>query len=262
MKVIQELTTCGKAGSTGPSQANCDAFYGPGKVVVKNGYQLLTVAKTGSYQLNLTGARGGNHGGGKGGFGARAIRTVSLKAGDKLIIVIGQKGWDNPSNGDWGGGGGGGTFVAQADPSLGSPVQHLNLKAKLIAAAGGGAGLNDRRYSGQALGGRAEEGDPATQALGGHSEGGAGFQINGRIRAKSFLNGAAGGWHRRNDHAFGGFGGGGAPYNGGGGGGGYDGGDCTIGGTDHDCYGGSSLGDDVKAAVNSGHGKLVIAMQQ
>merc|ERR1711881_188478 len=43
-----------------------------------------------------------------------------------------------------------------------------------------------------------------------------------------------------NNAHYGGFGGGGRPYNGGGGGGGWEGGACTIGGTDHDCYGGTS----------------------
>lgn len=134
----------------------------------------------------------------------------------------------------------------------------MGLRAELLAAAGGGAGLNDRKNAGQALGGRAEQGDPTTKSLGGHSEGGAGYKFNGQY-ATSFLNGATGGY---NGIHWGGFGGGGRPYNGGGGGGGYDGGDCTIGGRDHDCYGGSSFGDELEANRNSGPGKVEIAVRR
>eukprot|EP00662_Eupelagonemidae_sp_cell21_P004812 gene4812-biopygen34359 len=129
-------------------------------------------------------------------------------------------------------------------------------------AAGGGAGLQDRSNSGQAEGGRAEAGDPNTEATGGSSGGGAGYRLDGSgggTIARSFLTTAMGG---RDSAHYGGFGGGGGPYNGGGGGGGYDGGDCSIGGTDHDCYGGSSWaadGGQATANVNEGDGYVIIS---
>jgi len=265
-KVINKLTPCGRTGNQGPKQANCDAAYGRGKVQVVGGYQLLAVPKTGTYHFNLVGARGGNHGYGKGGFGARAKKKAFLKKGDKLVVVIGQKGWDHPSNSDWGGGGGGATFLSQMVKSGGN-VLPTGWRVKLLAAAGGGAGMNDRRNSGQAHGGRADQGDPNSRAVGGHSGGGGGYIQNGlgnQQHAKSFMHGAIGGYWGNpgvdKKDRFGGFGGGGHPYNGGGGGGGYDGGDCSIGGTDNDCYGGSSFGDVLQAAVNGGDGFLEILM--
>jgi len=264
--VIKKLTPCGKTGNQGPKQANCDAAYGRGRVQVVGGYQLLAIPKTGTYHFDLVGARGGNHGSGRGGFGAEAKKRAFLKKGDKLVVVIGQRGWDQPGNLDWGGGGGGATFLFQKVKS-GGKVLPTGWRVKLLAAAGGGAGMNDRRNSGQALGGRADQGDPNTRAVGGHSGGGGGYIQNGlgnQQHAKSFMHGAIGGYWGQpgvdKKDRFGGFGGGGAPYNGGGGGGGYDGGDCSIGGKDNDCYGGSSFGDVLRAAVNMGDGFLKIRM--
>jgi len=78
---------------------------------------------------------------------------VNLKKGDRLVVVVGQKGWDNPSNSDWGGAGGGGTFVALVGEK-GDRIPSLKLNVDLLVAAGGGSGMNDRRNSGQAKGGK------------------------------------------------------------------------------------------------------------
>lgn len=267
--ISMEFTSCGATGKEGPKQEACNSEYGNDNIKVSAGYQLVTIQKTGVYSLSVSGARGGHHGGGKGGSAARVNRTVSLQASDQLVVVVGQVGWDNPAHGkDWGGGGGGGSFVAKKVASGGDLLTKLNIRVELLAAAGGGAGLQDRRDSGQALGGRAEEGNPSSRAQGGFAGGGAGYQqdgsknVNGgQVAAGSFLSSAVGGeWSGRD--RWGGFGGGGAPWNGGGGGGGYDGGDCTIGGTDHDCYGGSSYGGTTaEADMNDGPGTVLFQSQ-
>jgi len=258
----KELSNCGAVGRFGPTQAACDESYGAGKVNVVDGYQLVNITEAGLYRFELSGARGGHHGGGKGGFGARTSRTVSLEIGDQLVVAVGQMGRDHAHNGGWGGAGGGGTFVAKVVASGGDLVSALGLRVQLLAAAGGGAGLQKHKNDGQAEGGRDEEGDPNTRSLGRLNGGGAGFYLDGskmshhkQIAAKSFLNGAIGGdWKGASKN--GGFGGGGNPYNGGGGGGGFDGGDCA----NHDCYGGSSYGGQVEPNANDGHGKLFIAI--
>jgi len=251
----------------GPSQADCDRHYPVGTVKVKNGYQLFVVPRTGTYHFKLMAARGGNHGNGRGGYGCSAMKKKALKKGDQLVAVIGQKGWDNPNNADWGGGGGGGTFLSQMVNS-GGRVLPMGWRVELLAAAGGGAGMNDRKNSGMAPLGRKELGDPNSAAVGGSSGGGGGYIQDGlgsERRAKSFIHGATGGYWGNagidKKDKFGGFGGGGHPYNGGGGGGGYDGGDCNIGGNDNDCYGGSSFGDELWSGSGSGDGWLEIKVQ-
>lgn len=254
------LTTCGATGQQGPTQSACDSAYGDSSgVQVTNGYQVFTVLEAGSYKFTVKGARGGNHGQGFGGYGASLNRTRDLVVGDLLVVVVGQHGRDNPENQDWGGGGGGGSYVARVVVSGGKHIATLGLDVELLVAAGGGAGLADRYNDGQAEGGRSGEGDPNTAAVGGHSGGGGGYILDGLggagpVRAKSFLNGAFGGIDR--EIYFGGFGGGGQPFNGGGGGGGYDGGDCNIGGTDHDCHGGSSFGGEATPNENNGDGSV------
>merc|ERR1719468_931089 len=185
------LTDCGSTGLAGPTQEDCNSAYGNDDIEVYDGYQVVTIRVSGDYHLEVTGARGGHHGAATGGSGAQVNSTVSLQASDRLVVVVGQIGWDNPSNVDWGGGGGGGSFVAKHVTSGGELLTSLEMNVELVAAAGGGAGFTDRRNSGQALGGRAEEGDPSSRANGGNSEGGAGYRLDGsRGRAKSFLTSA------------------------------------------------------------------------
>ena len=115
----------------------------------------------------------------------------------------------------------------------------------------------------QAEGGRGVGNDNAhSAAVGGNSGGGGGFFLDGKggqcadLPANNFLNGLLGSFDSR--YRAGGFGGGGGPCNGGGGGGGYDGGDCNIGGTDHDCHGGSSFGGEAAPNSNANDGYVSI----
>merc|ERR1712093_738723 len=244
------FTNCGQNGRFGPSQQQCDRTYGKGVVKVKKGIQLFKITKTCTYEFAIAGARGGRHCGGMGGYGAGLYYRVRLNEGDTMAIAVGQQGDPNPSCGDWGGGGGGGTFVAKITNSGGYMCTNIGALGKRgcpLALAGGGAGVNDRRNSGRAQGGRGVGGNLGAAQRGGYSGAGGGWLKRGMCTGAchasapgySFAGpqGPIGGGG--NAH-YGGFGGGGRPYNGGGGGGGAQGGACTIGGTDHDCYGGTT----------------------
>lgn len=270
--VTLTATTCGKkVGNRGPSQSDCDQAYGSAKVTVEGtGYQIWDVAESGMYQITAYGAKGGDHGSNhadsrdRGGKGAEASGKFQLQKGDQLVMVVGQEGWSNPECGDWGAGGGGGTFVAKVS-SDGEEITSISKSVVLLLVAGGGAGPSDHDSAGSegchqrvAKGGRATEGTPDSRSEGGSSVGGAGYKHPGsEDKAHAFLVDALGATH---DDKYGGYGGGGTPYNGGGGGGGYDGGDCNIGGSDDDCYGGSSFPSSahLTANVNDGPGKVVI----
>jgi len=69
------LTPCGATGKDGPTQSKCDAVYdfGSNNPQVTKGYQIFEVNMTGPYKIEAQGARGGNHGSGKGGFGAKLL---------------------------------------------------------------------------------------------------------------------------------------------------------------------------------------------
>ncbi|MDD2917654.1 IPTL-CTERM sorting domain-containing protein [Rhodoferax sp.] len=259
------FTTCGATGPTGPSQGNCDAAYSgttlAGAVTMSGGIQTWTVPTTGTYRIEVSGAKGGDSIAGDngtfiGGSGATIGGDFHLTAGEQINILIGQEAptvptapSDSPLSG-----GGGGSFVWQVTGNT------------LLIAAGGGGGAGDGYNS---IGGNGADGVatgagslPAgvdvcasLAAPGGgwtttyytcgdfHAGGGAGWNSNGVINADSCsngtgtdalspLNGGTGG--EGNDDLEpetgpGGFGGGGGSATqcgstGGGGGGGYTGG--------------------------------------
>merc|ERR1712093_535926 len=246
-RMPSRFTTCGQKGRFGPTQAQCDRAYGKGVVTVKKGIQLYRIPKTCTYEFGIAGPRGGRHCGGQGGYGAGVYYRVRLTEGTTVAIAVGQQGGPNPSCGDWGGGGGGGTFVAKVGNSGGSYCYNAPVIGKRVcplAILGGGAGMNDRRNSGRANGGRGYGGNVNTAVRGGYSGAGGGWRKQGICASGACHKNAAGlaflgpqgpNGGGGNSH-YGGFGGGGRPYNGGG----AQGGACTIGGTDHDCYGGLS----------------------
>jgi hypothetical protein len=96
------------------------------------GVQIFTIPTTGTYNLTIAGARGGQYQPGLGaGKGAQLIVTTTFTIGDKVSIVVGQQGgYQHLAAGStefyWGGGGGGSFFFAAS--------------GSLIAAAGGGGG--------------------------------------------------------------------------------------------------------------------------
>jgi len=243
---IYNFTTCGQTGKTGPSQDNCDTNYTgttlEGLVGVNSGIQNWTVPTTGTYTIEVGGARGGNSGNyvaptyAGGGLGAKMVGTFSLVAGDTIQILVGQEGSDSTTT-SRGGGGGGGTFVATGESyTAATPL--------IIAGGGGGTGRyaivsdvhgqngtagGDGMYTTTASGG----GDGGTDGAGGsrvnYGGGAAGWNANGQTCYSSatipytFHSGGVGG-ALYSGGADGGFGGGGGCYAGSGGGGGYSGG--------------------------------------
>jgi hypothetical protein len=197
------------------------------------------VPATGSYTIEVGGAKGGNTTlGNIGGQGARISGNFNLTKGDVIKILVGQIGGQYQSTA----GGGGGTFVVTAS------------NTPLIVAGGGGGGGNSggtgkdasygingvTGYPGYAAG---VNGYGSTDTNnGGWGQSGAGFNGNGNgyqasswgdgTVANGFLNGGVGASPSSYNNptascsgAPGGFGGGGSgACNGGGGAGGYSGG--------------------------------------
>jgi hypothetical protein len=109
-----------------PTWANNTNFFNQGRA---QGYQVWTVPRTATYQIEVAGARG-QSGGSTGNTpqGAKIRCNVALTQGDKLEMVVGQT--PNPtSTGDASAGSGGGTFVV------------INGTNTPVVIAGGGAGL-------------------------------------------------------------------------------------------------------------------------
>ena len=128
------FTTCGATGRTGPSESMCESAYSSESWSSDNnfftqgsfqGYQLWTVPQNGDYQIQITGADGGQDDGVHGG-GYNHSGTFTLTGGDKLTIVVGQPGLNHSDASA----GGGGSFVA-----LGSSAASAT---PLIIAGGGG----------------------------------------------------------------------------------------------------------------------------
>ena len=93
-----------------------------GPVECNKGYQKFTITQGGSYTITARGAAGGSTLRGPGGVGALARTTITLTAGDELIMVVGQKGANNPTSSHWGASGGGGSFVARVVPQGGAVI--------------------------------------------------------------------------------------------------------------------------------------------
>jgi Glycine rich protein len=117
--------------STGRTGSDTDKSSGNlgGSISMSGGMYYWTVPTTGAYSIETVGAGGGSISGVEGGYGARMKGDFLLNKGEKLIILVGQRGQDSGSRG---GSGGGGTFVAKGD-SLSS--------SEPLIVAGGGAGV-------------------------------------------------------------------------------------------------------------------------
>ena len=263
------FSTCAATGATGPSQGQCNTAYSgsqlAGTVTVTGGFQLWTVPGNGVYRIEAFGAGGGTQSPyGVGGLGARVRGDITLKAGQVLKILVGQKGKDG---GSYDVGAGGGTFVA------------LNDNTPLLVAGGGGAAGNCGATSPSGMAGKNTQGNGAGGAsnndgnwcgCGGEGSGGAGFTGNGGGGGGplSFVNGGTGATGVRSGQCvgagWGGFGGGGNGGNGGGGGGGYQGGIAGGAANGGSPWGGGGLSylnganQDSASGVQVGDGKLTI----
>ena len=264
---MYNFTTLGASGKDGPN--NNAGYIGTGlqNVQVKDGKQEWTVPFTGRFSVEACGASGGNGFNKDGGKGAKVSGDLTLNKGQKLIVLVGQKGYSQDVHHP--GSGGGGTFVflsSQGKPLLvagggggggkqaGFPGNdHLNASGSNGAGSNGEGGFVCKNSDGNAL-------EPGSGSGGGIYGNGGCFE-SGKSRAKikcneggeSFSEGGKGG---DKPNCNGGFGGGGACDSSPGGGGGYSGGGVdpnTAGG------GGGSFADDVmwsivKGGCNEGHG--------
>ena len=118
---IWTFTNCGAWGINGPTQNQCNSSYSGGSlnglVTLDNGIQIWQVPSTGTYTIEVTGARGGG-----GAQGAKIIGDFSLNQGENLRVAVGQMGLSNGS----GKGGGGGTFVSKGDSQGGKTYKTTN----------------------------------------------------------------------------------------------------------------------------------------
>ena len=126
--------TCGKSGAQGPTLAECRSSYQESDLMdffgmTDQGIQEWTVPETANYQIEVRGAQGGNTTTNAGGRGALMRGYFDLTRGQKLKILVGQKGGSPTST--YGGGGGGGSFVVDS-----------NNDTPLIIAGGGGGANN------------------------------------------------------------------------------------------------------------------------
>ncbi len=236
------LTTCGQIGHSGPSQGQCDEYYGTGVIESNDGIQSILITQSGTYTITIAGAQGGDCCAGTGGFGAMITGELELFEGDVLSVLVGQRGLSGVTNGS---GGGGGSFlllneelILAAGGGGGGSSSGGNGNPGLITECGGGG---DNGWSGgcEGLGGIDNDSDNGAPAGGGYigngeclscysGPGGAGVAfINGGFGGVFQLNGGFGGgasgWNSASGGAAGGgFSGGGAQdhSNGNGGGGG------------------------------------------
>ncbi|XP_078365393.1 uncharacterized protein LOC144649705 [Oculina patagonica] len=256
---LYNFTTLGASGKDGPDSNAGYAGTGLQDVKVSDGKQEWIVPFTGRFRVEACGASGGEgSNGGAAGKGAKVTGYVTLNKGDKLVVLVGQRGSSQAQSHP--GSGGGGTFVVYFS---GSPI--------LVAGGGGGGATQDGfpgndHVNGSGTNGAGSDGEGgfvceySDPNLLPDSGSGAGLNGNGGCfesgkscgkgvcnkGGKSFTDGGEGG---EQSNCPGGFGGGGACENFPGGGGGYSGGGVdpnTAGG------GGGSFVDDVALNITKG----------
>ena len=232
---MYNFTTLGAKGRLGPDSTADYSGTGLEQVKVNKGVQEWQVPVNARFNVEACGASGGDGVSHKGGRGAKVRGILRLEKGDKLKIVVGQRGLTESNQKH--GSGGGGTFVFR-------PTKPTDL---ILAAGGGGGGSNvdglpgndQPNGSGNAAGSNGNGG-----IVCGHNDGptnygsGAGFNQSGGCHShgncsykkcekggRSLDGNFQGG---RNSGCDGGFGGGGACGYSPGGGGGYSGGGVAI----------------------------------
>ena len=235
------FNNCGKSGSTGPSQSDCNTAYASsalnGEVTVTSGIQYWTVPANGTYTITAVGATAGNESDTnvKVGLPAKIIGNFSLTQGDVIKILVGQHGWKASCRPGWGAGGG--TFVTKNDNTIlviagGAGSGHMSFYGTYSyqnANTGESGNSDNSKTHNGGTGGDGGDGSSSGGSGAGYS--GNGTTGNGSVYQacagvpnahtvpQSFLNGGVG------DVIGGGFGGGGGVTNTwGGGGGGYSGG--------------------------------------
>lgn len=258
---------------------------------VAPGIQQFTIPEDADYRITAYGPSGGNNSNGDGGKGVIGEAVFNLSAGEKINILVGQRGANEGENPDGGNGtynaGGGGTFVwKNSDISFGNSP---STSVEPLIAVGGGGGASDTVPQGQdastgtsgtanasnsADGGTDGQGGEYVSSVDAPATAGAGWRGNGnhghtscdfnsQASIQPNLGGDAGrGGGNDENELYGGFGGGGGPAQrcgsaGGGGGGGYSGGgggDEADGAGDSGGGGGGSFIDDGRATSSTFNG--------
>ncbi len=218
------FTSAGTTGKNGPTLTACKTAYSNQTWaqnsnylnMTTNGIQIWTVPTTGTYSIEVHGARGGNasyQSAAVGGSGYAVKGSYNLTQNDKLYIVVGQNGIDDTYNGGGGGGsfvylnsisqssilfagggGGGGCTASNAAVSFGVPGTSningtqgtLNTGIKRggagVNGGGGGGGANDTLTAGAGGNGPGSTGSNGSTTVcgkgGGNSVGGAGGSTN------------------------------------------------------------------------------------
>lgn len=272
------FTNAGATGRFGPTQAQIDANYSgtslEGAVTINathQGIQEWTVPSTGTYRIEVLGARGGGAPESNFGKGAQMVGSILLGIDEKLKILVGQMGGYSTS-----GSGGGGSFVVKA-----TGEEPSNITPLIISGGGGGVWKNEsllhNSHASISTIGQGTSVSGGNNGNGGNGNGASGASAGGGLFTNgtsgtygtfghSFIEGGEGGNHSSNAACVGGFGGGGGTHGGtggGGGGGGYSGGAGGWHNLDTGNGGGggsynSGTNQDNQAGVNEGHGKVII----
>ena len=242
-----------------------------------------TVPFSGTYQIEAWGAQG-SAGNGNGGRGARMRGDFTLEQGQRLFLLVGQRGTHGHDSGVAGGAGGGGSFVATGNS--------VSSSQPLLVAGGGGStrGGTSRNWSVlnatvDNTGKNGSHGSGGTNGFGGTNVSGgtgagAGFYGNGsrttdgrtmslKTISQAFINGGTGGllqYNTNSEVVRGGFGGGQAGgWGGAAGGGGYSGGGAGGNFTNSSFGGGggsfnSGTSQSNSSGSRSGHGVIEITV--
>ena len=205
---IYNFSNCGQTGRTGPTQTQVNLAYSfdelDGKVTSNNGIQRWTVPRSGTYAIGAYGGGGGsatNYNPVYPGRGARLWGEFIFNKGDKLDILVGQKG----SDGSLGGGGGGASYVVYSNDN--TPI--------IVAGGGAGAlyGNNNRPYTDGTTSTASKNNAQVIDS--GCGGGGGGLTTHGtgsyggNWYGYSYISGGTGGNRYNSNTGYGGFGGGG-----------------------------------------------------
>ena len=274
---VYTFNNASATGRYGPSQAQVNASYSGTSLantvtISTQGIQQWTVPTSGNYRIIAKGAQGG--GDNNGGKGASMQGDFALTAGQKLFIVVGQRGFGAVNSGACGGGGG--SFVATGNAT------YTTSTALIVAGGGGGAspqqgkpGLittNGGNGENCQAGGTNGNGGQSAQNCGNGTGGAGGFLTNGQSTGSyggqhgyGFISGASLGGSSQYGNRVGGFGGGGGTHSnntGGGPGGGYSGGSAAQHGQNYEGGGGGSFNSGTNPVntqgVQTGMGSVVI----
>ena len=235
------FTNAGQFGAIGPTLAELQSAYSATSWtqsssnlnVITRGYQLWTVPESGSYQITAAGAAGGSNisgssASGTAGYGRIVRGTAQLVAGEKINILVGQRGQCGNRSGNQAFAGGGGSFVFKEDLTLllvgaggngenwESHTTRIDAQASTGSVVSSGSGRGSIGAGWTANGTNSSGSVPSGQAENIRNSTGRGANFNaGTAELSNFGTASA------TFNLAGGFGGGGTatPYEGGGGGG-------------------------------------------